>query len=441
MNSSLLGLATTPPPHSMAQDDLAGHVNRISYQRSDSQKRLLKTLFRSTEIESRGSVLLESPGENAPVDNPLKFYREAGNAEDCGPTTRERMERYSREAGALALDAARKALADAGIPGAKITHIVTVSCTGFYSPGIDIFLMKALELSPETARLNVGFMGCHGAINGLRAAHAIASSDPNAIVLLCAVELCTLHFQYGWNRDRMVANSLFADGAAALVIAAQTEGRDAFWNVRSTGSFLFANSEDAMSWNIGDHGFEMTLSSRVPDLIGGDLAPWLSRWLGAQGLKIEDVHSWAIHPGGPRILTAVAETLKLTEADLAASRHILARHGNMSSPTVVFILEHLCKMKAAKPCVMLGFGPGLVAEVALLEAENSSVSPILEVEQTCHWQTAPCLLWWGWLICRGGRKATRNPTPSAHHSEKARFHKDSTDPTESQLIPHPHPIS
>ena len=367
MNSSLLGLATATPLHSMAQDDLAAHVNRISHQRSDSQKRLLKTLFRSTEIERRGSVLLEHPSANAPIDNPLKFYREAESAEDNGPSTRERMERYSREACALALDASRKALADAGTSGAKITHLVTVSCTGFYSPGIDIFLMKALELSPETARLHVGFMGCHGAINGLRAAHAIASSDPNATVLLCAVELCTLHFQYGWNRDRMVANSLFADGAAALVVAAQSEARQSFWNVRSTGSFLFGNSEDAMSWNIGDHGFEMTLSSRVPDLIGGDLAPWLTRWLGTQGLKIEDIKSWAIHPGGPRILTAVAETLRLSDVNLAASRLILGRHGNMSSPTVVFILEHLRKLSAAKPCVMLGFGPGLVAEVALLD--------------------------------------------------------------------------
>jgi predicted naringenin-chalcone synthase len=138
-------------------------------------------------------------------------------------------------------------------------------------------------------------------------------------------------------------------------------------NVRATGSFLFADSEDAMSWKIGDHGFEMTLSARVPDLIGAHLRPWLSGWLGQHGIDITGVASWAIHPGGPRILRAVAETLELSEAALAPSRQVLALHGNMSSPTVVFILDHLRKMSAPTPCVMLGFGPGLVAEVALLD--------------------------------------------------------------------------
>lgn len=368
MSVSLLGLGTASPTRSIAQDDLATHVNRISFRRTDSQKRLLKTLFRSTEIQSRGSVLLEPRAEGVPDDNPLKFYDEAAHAEDCGPSTRKRMERYSLEAGKLAADAARKACADAAVPFSKITHLVTVSCTGFYSPGIDILLIKTLGLSPEVGRLHIGFMGCHGALNGLRAAQGLAASDPNATVLLCAVELCTLHFQYNWNRDRLVANSLFADGAAALIIAKSDDDaeRKDLSQIRATGSFLFANSEDAMSWNIGDHGFEMTLSARVPELIGGDLAPWLTRWLGAQGLAITDVASWAIHPGGPRILSAVAETLNLSEAVLAPSRHILGKHGNMSSPTVVFILEHLRELNAPKPCVMLGFGPGLVAEAALL---------------------------------------------------------------------------
>ena len=130
-------------------------------------------------------------------------------------------------------------------------------------------MIKSLGLSPEVGRVHIGFMGSHGALNGMRAAHAIAASDPHATVLLCAVELCTLHFQYGWNRDQMVANSLFADGAAALIVSSRTDAnvpRES-WDVCATGSFLFADSEDAMSWNIGDHGFEMTLSPRVPDLI------------------------------------------------------------------------------------------------------------------------------------------------------------------------------
>ena len=369
MKVMLLGLGTASPEHAIAQDDLAAHVNRISFERSDSQKRLMKTLFRSTEIQSRGSVLLEPQDPATPNDHPLKFYPPAQLTTDRGPTTRERMGRYALEAIPLAASAARRALEDAGIPAASVTHLVTVSCTGFYAPGVDVALIKALSLSPEVGRLHIGFMGCHGALNGLRAAHAIAKSDPGATVLLCAVELCTLHFQYGWNRDQMVANSLFADGAAALLIASErgTAAEQTALSVRATGSFLFADSEDAMSWNIGDNGFEMTLSARVPDLIGAHLRPWLSSWLGRHGVAIETVAAWAIHPGGPRILSAVAETLQLNDAALATSRQILARHGNMSSPTVVFILEQLRKNNARTPCVMLGFGPGLVAEVALLD--------------------------------------------------------------------------
>jgi predicted naringenin-chalcone synthase len=202
MNVSLLGLGTASPEHSILQDDLAAHVNRISFERSDSQKRLMKTLFRSTEIQSRGSVLLEPLNPAKPNDHPLTFYPAAQHANDRGPTTRERMDRYALEASPLAATAARRAFADAGIEASKITHLVTVSCTGFYAPGVDVSLIKTLNLSPEVGRLHIGFMGCHGALNGLRAAHAIAKSDPGATVLLCAVELCTLHFQYGWNRDQ-----------------------------------------------------------------------------------------------------------------------------------------------------------------------------------------------------------------------------------------------
>lgn len=364
----LLGLGTASPEHSIQQDDLAAHVNRISFERTDSQKRLLKTLFRSTEISTRGCVLLEPKSATSPNESPLKFYGDATQKSDGGPSTRERMNRYASEAGKLATEAARKACVDAGIPHDKITHLVTVSCTGFYAPGVDIGLIKSLGLSPDVGRLHIGFMGCHGALNGLRAAHALAASDPKATVLLCAVELCTLHFQYGWNRDLMVANSLFADGAAAMLVASGVNENDAAcsWRVQASGSHLFTDSEDAMSWNIGDHGFEMTLSARVPDLIGEHLAPWISKWLAEQNLDLKAVASWAIHPGGPRILTAVAEALNLSEAALAPSRQILAQHGNMSSPTVVFILERLRELSAPKPCVMLGFGPGLVAEIALL---------------------------------------------------------------------------
>jgi predicted naringenin-chalcone synthase len=207
-------------------------------------------------------------------------------------------------------------------------------------------------------------MGCHGAINALRVAHAYEKVDPAARILVCAVEICSLHFHYGWDPDKMVANSLFADGSAAVVL--RTGKPDsAGWKLSATRSMLFPDSEDAMTWRIGDHGFEMTLSPKVPEMIQTHLADWLRNWLATQGLTFEQIGTWAVHPGGPRILSAVEEVLGLERSALAVSREVLSEFGNMSSPTILFILDRLQQRQAPRPCVALGFGPGLVAEAAL----------------------------------------------------------------------------
>jgi len=235
---------------------------------------------------------------------------------------------------------------------------------------VDVGLMKGLELAPTVQRTHVGFMGCHGAINGLRVARALADAEPDARVLLCAVELCSLHFHYGWDPKKVVANALFADGAAAVVGANDRSGSADWatcWRMTAAGSCLFPDSEHAMTWNIGDHGFEMTLSTKVPALIGKHLRPWLEEWLQKHGVRLDQVRSWAIHPGGPRILNAVEEPLGIDKSLTAVSRDVLAECGNMSSPTAIFILDRLRRQGAPRPCVGLGFGPGLVAEALLLE--------------------------------------------------------------------------
>jgi predicted naringenin-chalcone synthase len=190
-------------------------------------------------------------------------------------------------------------------------------------------------------------------------------ADPAARVLACCVELCSLHFQYGWHEQQMVANALFADGAAAAVGVPAAAAPANAWQLAATGSRLFPDSADAMTWNIGDHGFAMTLSPRVPDLIATHLRPWLEGWLVQHDLGVDQVASWAIHPGGPRILSAVEKALGLPREATAVSRKVLAACGNMSSPTVLFILDRLRDRRAPRPCVALGFGPGLVAEAML----------------------------------------------------------------------------
>jgi predicted naringenin-chalcone synthase len=228
---------------------------------------------------------------------------------------------------------------------------------------VDHHLISALGLSPTIERVHVGFMGCHGALNGLRVANAFCQANPNARVLLCAVELCSLHYHYGDSPDRVVANAIFADGAAAIV--GTTRGDDTAWRVTGTGSCVIPDTADAMSWRVGDHGFEMGLSKRIPGLIARHLRPWLESWLSGYGVALRDIASWAIHPGGPKIVSAVEEALSLSASATAASRAVFSDCGNMSSPTVLFVLDRLRKSGHNRPCVMLGFGPGLVAEAAL----------------------------------------------------------------------------
>ena len=185
----------------------------------------------------------------------------AGGADWPGPTTGTRLAKYAADAPPLALEASRKALADGDTRPADVTHLVAVSCTGFAAPGVDHALITGLGLRPTVERVNVGFMGCHGAINGLRVAGAFAR-DPAARVLLCAVELCSLHYHYGDDPGKVVANALFADGAAAVV-----NGGSTGWTLRATGSCLIPESAAAMGWTVGDHGFEMMLARAVPALI------------------------------------------------------------------------------------------------------------------------------------------------------------------------------
>jgi predicted naringenin-chalcone synthase len=250
-----------------------------------------------------------------------------------------------------------------------VTHLITVSCSGFNAPGYDISLVQQLPLSPGVERTHVGFMGCHGALNGLRVARAFVEADPHAVVLLCAVELCSLHQQYGWNPQQVVANALFADGAAAVVATADTIDRsdDQTTKLIGNGSCILPDSQDYMSWRIQDHGFEMTLSPQLPDLIRRSLKPWLAEWLSSFDLTTDQVPTWAIHPGGPRVLSSTGQALSLSDEQLEPSRRVLAEYGNMSSPTVLFILEQQRQRNMTGPCILLGFGPGITIEAALLQ--------------------------------------------------------------------------
>lgn len=357
MPSRIKSIGLALPPNSIAQQESFMLAKNYSCQNS-KQERVLESLYNRTTIRSRSSVLISSH-ETGPMTD---FYRADKNSTDDAPTTATRMRKYNESAPTLAVAACGEALSKANIAGHEITHLISVSCTGFSSPGFDIVLTERLPLPATIFRTNVGYMGCHGAFNALRVADAFVTANPSAVVLLCAVEICTLHFQYGWSADSLVANSLFADGAGAIVL----RNDDAGLLYSASCSTIVPDTKTAMTWTIGDHGFVMTLASEVPAIIESKIKPFIEDWLAQFSLKISDIGGWAVHPGGPKILDAVESGLELHHSSFLQSRDVLSKHGNMSSPTVLFILQQLFAQNIPRPYVMLGFGPGLTIEAALI---------------------------------------------------------------------------
>lgn len=363
MNASIHGIGLSVPKHRVTQEAAAEFAlaNCIA---TGAHRMLAMRIYENSGVDSRHSVLLDSSSNGEPARQ--SYYAAPEPSRPDGPSTAQRMDAYRVNASELAERAARQALDESGVDADQITHLVTVSCSGFYAPGFDVDLINNLPLGRETSRTHIGFMGCHGALNGLRVARSYVNADPTAKVLLVAVELCTLHYQYNWTPGRIVSNSLFADGAAAAVIAAPEGGNDERV-LADDYSIVVPACEDAMTWSIGDHGFEMTLSAEVPSLLEGHLRPAIEQWLARHDLTVEDVDSWAIHPGGPRILQAAQEALGLPENALDTSHEVLRRYGNMSSPTTLFVLDELARSRGSDTTVAMGFGPGLTIEAALMQ--------------------------------------------------------------------------
>jgi len=289
------------------------------------------------------------------------------------PTTGERNALYTREARKLFIATARGIFEERpDLQPASVTHVITVSCTGFYAPGPDLDIVNALGLSPATQRLHIGFMGCYAALPALRMADSITGNDPSAVVLIVAAELCTLHLKFESDTDSLLSTTVFADGcAAALVTGSDTPPLQGALQVDQLHALVTPNGAEDMAWTIGDHGFDMVLSSYIPDIIEGNLDSVLAPVWKGYGLTPEDISIWAVHPGGRAIVDKVQDALGLNETQVASSRKILRDYGNMSSATVLFVLrdvmDRLRESDAGEQRVLaMAFGPGLTVETGLM---------------------------------------------------------------------------
>lgn len=362
MGSIISAIGTANPSHRFQQKELLSFMIN-AHGLTEREALRLKKLYDASGIDYRYSVIPDF-GSSGP---PYSFFGNNPGLEPF-PGTRERSVFYEKTAFEIGLEATGNAFKKLSWQPSDITHLITVSCTGMYAPGLDIDLIQRMELNQHIERTCINFMGCYGAFNALKTADYICRADADAKVLIVAVELCTLHFQRENTLENWVANSLFADGAAAVLIQSDASGENglrlnAFYNC------LLTDAREEMAWRIGDTGFEMRLSSRIARNIGRKIGEVAGRLMGKSQVDKQSVQHIAIHPGGRRILEVCEEMLELPEEALDYSYEVLRNHGNMSSVTILFILERMQqKINQGELLSGFAFGPGLTVESMLLEA-------------------------------------------------------------------------
>lgn len=361
MPTFINAIGTALPPNLASQERIADFM--VSHlQLNDVEERKLRVLYRASGIKQRYSVLKDF-SQNL---NGQSFFKEDVKF----PSAKPRMLIYQHHAINLAKEACVQAINQLTIRKEEITHLISVSCTGMYAPGLDIELIDKLGLQTSISRTSINFMGCYAAFNAMKVANSIVSADPKAKVLVVCVELCSIHLQEKKDDENLLANAIFGDGAAAMIVSADAGKRSL--EMKNFYNDLALHARDEMGWYIGDHGFEMHLSAKVPEIIKEGIGELTNRLLSKINLDISDIDFFAIHPGGKRILDVIEEKLGITKEQNLPAREILRSHGNMSSPTVLFvmkrILDALTPGDNEKHILSFAFGPGLTLESTVLKS-------------------------------------------------------------------------
>ena len=361
--SKIISIGTAVPKYGTKQSAILDFMH-TAYN-NDTASRKLNILFHHSGINTRYSVIPDFDTGNLPEYNIFKGNHSA-------LTVEKRMSIYKEHVVSLAIEAIHNSLnkLNTTISEFGITHLITVTCTGLYAPGIDAEIIEQLNLPNDIFHTSINFMGCNAAFHALKLGDMIAKTDENAKVMIVCVELCTIHFQPKDNSDNLLSNTIFGDGAAAVIIVADTnaiQNHQSGLAINGFYSLLFNEGKDLMEWNITPVNFEMVLDSRVPEFIGDKVDEIVLKAGKKLNITPSTIDKWAIHPGGKKILDIIKKQLQLNDNDLKYSYKILAEYGNMSSPTILFVLNEIMQAEH-KPCetiFSIGFGPGLSIETAL----------------------------------------------------------------------------
>ena len=346
------------------------HINRIGTAVPDHDVHAAFLAFARTLLpDAKGRSVFDRMAERSGIGHRFSFFApgrlEAGEVDASGfyqrgrfPSTGARMRLYAP----WALELAMRAIGNLGIASElpRITHVIVASCTGFTAPGLDLQLAERLGLSSGVERSVIGFMGCSAAVPALRAARNAVLADPGARVLVVNLELCSLHLQETADLETILSFLLFGDGCAAALVTADPVGI-ALGDFRAA---IIPESQDLITWHIGDQGFDMRLSGKVPGRIASVLRDELARGDAAgllRGEGTQAIEHWAVHAGGRTVLDAVEIGLQLDPSALVHSRAVLQAYGNMSSATVMFVLHRMMQVRSGTGMAM-AFGPGMVAE-------------------------------------------------------------------------------
>jgi Predicted naringenin-chalcone synthase len=374
MDVGITAIGTANPQFELIQSEAVEFIS-AAMTLNPKETRQFKSICRTSGIATRYSVLSDYGKSLGQFD----FF--PNNRLDAFPTTAVRMKLYEAHALDLALSAISNCINNlAHFDKMRITHLITVSCTGMYAPGLDIQIVQQYGLNTTVKRTAINFMGCYAAFNAIKMADSICRADSDAIVLIVSVELCTLHVQKKNNIDVLLANAIFADGAAAVIIQSPASSQS-YLALQQFHCDLLPQTNQEMAWHIADEGFDMVLSSYVPQAIQSGIAACVQRLLTMTGDEPLAVDIYAIHPGGMKILQAFEQALGVTKAQNYYAYQILQQYGNMSSATILFvlkaILDDLNASQHHKTIFSCAFGPGLTLESMLLRVHCVADFPVL----------------------------------------------------------------